>query len=50
MNIMSFNIQGCGIAMIRRRLKQMICNRQADMFFLQETKMMGVTDDFISSL
>lgn len=36
MNIMSFNIRGCGILMKRRRLKQMISKEKANMAFIQE--------------
>ncbi|XP_058761354.1 uncharacterized protein LOC131634746 [Vicia villosa] len=50
MNIMSFNIRGCGCVIKRRSLRKMIDKGQADMVFLQETKTQVVDFNFIRSL
>ncbi|XP_058726504.1 uncharacterized protein LOC131597858 [Vicia villosa] len=50
MNILSFNIRGCGSSIKRRKLRKMIEVDQPDMVFLQETKSQAVRDGFIRSL
>lgn len=50
MNIMSFNMCGCGISMKRKRLRKMISKGQEGMIFIQETKTMNMNDKFVSSL
>ncbi|XP_058732688.1 uncharacterized protein LOC131604250 [Vicia villosa] len=50
MNIMSFNIRGCGSAIKRRRLRKMMDIGHEDMVFLQETKTQVVDFNFVRSL
>ena len=50
MNIMSFNIRGCGNIVKKKRLQHHIRTNKIDLCLLQETKVNTIYDSLIKSL
>ncbi|CAK8534100.1 unnamed protein product [Lathyrus sativus] len=50
MNLISFNVRGCCSSIKRRRLTQIIQRGNADIFLIQETKVIKMEDGIVFSM